>query len=377
MYALGALGVVYDAARDAQHFFRGHDDEILSLAVHPSGRWAATGQAGRAPCAVVWETATGKEVARLRHPPGDVGVIAVAFGPGDGDASPGGIPARLVTVASDAKHTVRVWDWGGKLARSTRAPAKIHEAIGYSGGAPPQIRGVAWSPDADRFATFGAKHVKLWTPRDAEANATGARPQSGAAAEAAEAARRRAAAAAAARGIAAHPGYAPRLCVRDDRDRDGNRAETADALCGAFVPGFDGDMLVTGHADGTMLVWRGRRLEHTVDAGDGKPVRALTAVARRDGTREIVTGASGEWFGDGWWTTRGRGARRRARGDSERGARRVERAPAKRPRDRRAGRRRRRRHRRRRPLVRRQGRGDARVVRGGTLLVVRSPSLGR
>ena len=293
VYALGALGVVYDAARDAQHFFRGHDDEILSLAVHPSGRWAATGQAGRAPCAVVWETATGKEVARLRHPPGDVGVIAVAFGPGDGDASPGGVPARLVTVASDAKHTVRVWDWGGKLARSTRAPAKIHEAIGYSGGAPPQIRGVAWSPDADRFATFGAKHVKLWTPRDADANATGARPQSGAAAEAAEAARRRAAAAAAARGIAAHPGYAPRLCVRDDRDRDGNRAETADALCGAFVPGFDGDMLVTGHADGTMLAWRGRRLEHTVDAGDGKPVRALTAVARRDGTREIVTGASG------------------------------------------------------------------------------------
>ena len=186
MYALGALGVVYDAARDAQHFFRGHDDEILSLAVHPSGRWAATGQAGRAPCAVVWETATGKEVARLRHPPGDVGVIAVAFGPGDGDASPGGVPARLVTVASDAKHTVRVWDWGGKLARSTRASAKIHEAIGYSGGAPPQIRGVAWSPDADRFATFGAKHVKLWTPRDADANATGARPQSGAAAEAAE-----------------------------------------------------------------------------------------------------------------------------------------------------------------------------------------------
>ena len=295
VYALGALGVVYDAARDAQHFFRGHDDEILSLAVHPSGRWAATGQAGRAPCAVVWETATGKEVARLRHPPGDVGVIAVAFGPGDGDASPGSVPARLVTVASDAKHTVRVWDWGGKLARRG-ASAKIHEAIGYSGGAPPQIRGVAWSPDADRFATFGSKHVKLWTPRDADADATGARPQGGAAAAAAEAARRRAAAAAAAaaaRGIAAHPGYAPRLCVRDDLDRDGTRAETADALCGAFVPGFDGELLVTGHADGTMLAWRGRRLERVVDAGDGKPLRALTAVARRDGTREIITGASG------------------------------------------------------------------------------------
>ena len=106
-------------------------------------------------------------------------------------------------------------------------------------------------------------------------------------------ARRRAAAAAAARGIAAHPGYAPRLCVRDDLDRDGTRAETADALCGAFVPGFDGELLVTGHADGTMLAWRGRRLERVVDAGDGKPVRALTAVARRDGTREIITGASG------------------------------------------------------------------------------------
>jgi hypothetical protein len=84
VYALGAVGVVLDAEKWRQHFFRGHDDDVLSLAVHPSGRWAATGQAGRVPVVCVWEVATGEEVARIPHEPGDRGIVALAFGPGDG-----------------------------------------------------------------------------------------------------------------------------------------------------------------------------------------------------------------------------------------------------------------------------------------------------
>jgi hypothetical protein len=47
-YAVGAMGVVFDAAKHTQGFFRGHDDAVVSLAVHPSGKWAATGQQGTA-----------------------------------------------------------------------------------------------------------------------------------------------------------------------------------------------------------------------------------------------------------------------------------------------------------------------------------------
>ena len=109
-----------------------------------------------------------------------------------------------------------------------------------------------------------------------------------------------------ARGIAAHPGYAPRLCVRDDRDRDGNRAETADALCGAFVPGFDGDMLVHGprRRDDARVA------RSTIGTHGGRGRRKTRArVDRRRATRRDAGDRHrrerGEWFGDGWWTTRG------------------------------------------------------------------------
>jgi hypothetical protein len=105
------------ASRSSQRFFRGHDERVTSLDVHPSGRWAATGQAGRVPQVAVWEIASGREVARVRLAAGDGRVAAVAFGPGDGDVAPGGVPARVVAVAADAKHTTRVWDWGGRVAR--------------------------------------------------------------------------------------------------------------------------------------------------------------------------------------------------------------------------------------------------------------------
>ena len=139
-YAVGAMGVVYDCEKMTQTFFRGHDDEIVSIATHPSGLWAATGQAGRAPCVCVWDTNTGREVARLRHAPGDRGVVAVAFGPGEGapgDADPvKASPARLVTVAADATHCVRVWDWGGRLATRNHA-YELSRAPGRGGGASP------------------------------------------------------------------------------------------------------------------------------------------------------------------------------------------------------------------------------------------------
>ena len=158
VYACGALGVVFDASAWRQRFFRGHDDEIVSLATHASGRWAATGQrSGRAPCACVWEIATGKEVARLRHEPGERAVVAIAFGPGLGDPNvPGGGAARIATIAADSKHTVRVWDWGGGHPGRPK-PAVLTRAVGFS-GTPPQVFGATWAPDADRFATFGVKH---------------------------------------------------------------------------------------------------------------------------------------------------------------------------------------------------------------------------
>ena len=83
-----------------------------------------------------------------------------------GATRPGGGAARIVTVASDSRHTVRVWDWGGgHPGRPT--PCVLTVAVGFA-WTPPQVFGATWAPDADRFATFGVKHVKLWTAAEDE-----------------------------------------------------------------------------------------------------------------------------------------------------------------------------------------------------------------
>ena len=157
-------------------------------------------RAGRPACAS-GRRPRGREVARLRHAPGDRGVVAVAFGPGEGAPGDGDFlaaaPARLVTVAADATHCVRVWDWGGRLARRgrVRARPRARPGGGVSSLKAPRVRGAAFAPDADAFATFGEGHVKIWKPRARAANdttATGARPQGAAAAAAAEGQRVRA-----------------------------------------------------------------------------------------------------------------------------------------------------------------------------------------
>ena len=321
-YAVGAMGVVYDGANETQTFFRGHDDEIVSLATHPSGKWAATGQAGRAPCVCVWDTATGKEVARLRHAPGDRGVVAVAFGPGEGAPGDGDFfaaaPARLVTVAADATHCVRVWDWGGRLARRGRA-YELSRAPGRGGGVSslkaPRVRGAAFAPDADAFATFGEGHVKIWKPRARDAandtTATGARPQGAAAAAAAEAARARAAARAAALpgGAATFSlGYVAKTCGGEASISISRKekASLPDATCGAFAPGPGGGvagLLVTGHADGRIRIWHGDALVCVSGAdahGAGEPVRALAISPPASAGRTVIVTGAGDGVARRW-----------------------------------------------------------------------------
>ena len=50
-----------------QRFFLGHDDDVLCTAIHPDRLTVATGQLGKAPCVMVWDATTCKQLARLPY----------------------------------------------------------------------------------------------------------------------------------------------------------------------------------------------------------------------------------------------------------------------------------------------------------------------
>jgi len=171
VYMIAAVCVVLDKQENRQTFFTGHDDDVRCLCLHPARRLACSGQVASTttpPTAIVWDTVTTEEVARIPFPRARGGasnhlVAAVAFSP---------CGTRLVVVTGDKDHTVHVYDW----ARPD-GPRLLFSAPGRH-GEPGQVFGCAWQPyprgdwtgKAPRvsvgpyqFVTYGVKHLRLWT----------------------------------------------------------------------------------------------------------------------------------------------------------------------------------------------------------------------
>ena len=114
VYYVAAIGIVYHRVDHVQRFFFGHNNDIRSLALHPSNHIVATGQnkavGGDDDVAYVcvWDSRSMCELQRLHMPIGSRAVIALGFSP-DGNT--------LVTVTSDNQHSLYVWDWMTDLAK--------------------------------------------------------------------------------------------------------------------------------------------------------------------------------------------------------------------------------------------------------------------
>lgn len=137
-----SLVVLYDPHRHAQRFLRGHDGEVRCLALHPTGRVLASGQAagGRAEiCTWVLDATEPTLILSGAHP---AGVAALAF-----SAGPSG--DRLASLGCDAEHTVAVWDW----QRGVRL-------LAHATGAAPML-GLAWAPHEPSLATVGVGCARL------------------------------------------------------------------------------------------------------------------------------------------------------------------------------------------------------------------------
>eukprot|EP00873_Tetraselmis_striata_P029458 jgi/Tetstr1/449722/TSEL_036789.t1 len=141
-----------------QAFFRGHADDVTCVAMHPNGGIVASGELGREPAVCIWSADSCAEKARIVHEEGSRSIVALGFSGGRG--------RLLATVTTDNQHMVRVYDWA--------VGRRVAQGVGQN-GAPPQVYGVAWDwhtgVDKDagelRFATWGAKHLKVWEQTDA------------------------------------------------------------------------------------------------------------------------------------------------------------------------------------------------------------------
>ncbi|XP_006816118.2 echinoderm microtubule-associated protein-like 6 [Saccoglossus kowalevskii] len=142
VYFVAGVGVVYNTKEQSQKFFLGHDDDIISLALHPERSMVATGQIGKEPYICVWDTYNVQTVSILKDGHQN-GVAALSFDP-EG--------MRLASVGLDNHGTINVWDWRkGKILATTR-------------GHTDRIFDIQFNPYKENsIVTCGVKHIKFWT----------------------------------------------------------------------------------------------------------------------------------------------------------------------------------------------------------------------
>ena len=146
VYNAAALGVVYDAKKHHQRFFQGHTDDVIALAVHPAGRYVATGEKGPTPKIIVWDTHT-LEPLRVLKGAHQRAVTHLAF-------SRSG--TYLASVGADKDHTVVVYDWaaGNWITKSAGDKNKcLDMAISDSGRLIAQVRASMPSPLPAPYST--------------------------------------------------------------------------------------------------------------------------------------------------------------------------------------------------------------------------------
>lgn len=119
VYFVAGVGIVHNYAEHKQRFFLGHDDDIISLTMHHNKTLVASGQVGKEPQILVWDSTTMQTASILKggHTHG-IGILA--FDP-SGD--------KLASCGIDQSATIIVWDWkkGKVLAKSIGRQSKIFD----------------------------------------------------------------------------------------------------------------------------------------------------------------------------------------------------------------------------------------------------------
>ena len=158
LYSAASLMVIHDLSNGTQAYFDGHTDDISCFSVSNDGSLVASGQIGKSPCVLVWETALQAEVhtagPQSNAPDTPTGLVARIgrgwFQSGVCATSFSCDNKYVAAIGCDDKHNMGVWAVcnGELLANIPTAP-----------GIPPQIRSLKWSPGSFQDTAFiSAEH---------------------------------------------------------------------------------------------------------------------------------------------------------------------------------------------------------------------------
>lgn len=124
-----------------------HEEDIICLAVHPNGKYAATGQMARRGKSkridlFVWDIESKTMLARLNNFHLRA-VCLVEFSP-DG--------TKLISVGQDDYNSLAIYDWSQQLLLAT---SKVDGA---------KVTACGFKEDSDtEFFTCGLKHIKFYS----------------------------------------------------------------------------------------------------------------------------------------------------------------------------------------------------------------------
>jgi len=144
VYHVAGIGIKYDMESKQQLFNLQHDDDIVCCAVHPEGHTVATGELGKKPKIVLWDSNSGSTLAVCVgfH---SRGVNLIQFS-GDG---------KLVySVGMDDDHSVAVY--------GADPDTNMGQLIAKAKGSRSKMLGLC-SLGARDFCTAGKREVKFWS----------------------------------------------------------------------------------------------------------------------------------------------------------------------------------------------------------------------
>ncbi|KAH9137683.1 hypothetical protein LEN26_005631 [Aphanomyces euteiches] len=152
VYHAAALGIVFDASSNCQYFFEGHDDDIVSLCLHPNRKTIATGQMGKIPKIHVWDVGSNGKYVSLSCLQGfhKRSVPALSFS-ADG--------TTLASIGNDDDHSIAIYKW------------KEGVLIASSKGLRNTMMGIIHFPASNEWVSFGDKTITFWNEQGRNLNA--------------------------------------------------------------------------------------------------------------------------------------------------------------------------------------------------------------